>query len=252
MKRHGLLVIALLAVALLGPVAAPAQVVVNPAAFEVARPLAPGSLAAAFGDFSRAAPATAESLPLPTMLGGLEVFVGGLPAGIYAVTPTQVNFMAPLELPAGRYPEHALVEFRIAGQPPQTGAMLLRDASPAILLLDAADALRPAAALNQDGSLNTETAPAAPGDVLVLYLTGQGKDLAVPRPGLPPETVKQPRVFFRTWPGETRFSGLVEHLPGLWQINVQAPPNAELPPGATPIVVLFDGVASNTAVIWVE
>ncbi|MEX2299421.1 MAG: hypothetical protein WD733_00720 [Bryobacterales bacterium] len=123
--------------------------------------------------------------------------------------------------------------------------------SPAILALDAASPLRPAAALNQDGTLNEETNPAQPSQVLTLYLTGQGTELTPPGGGLPPETAKRPVVFFRTWPGETLFSGPLDHPPGLWQINVRVPGNEDLLPGATPIVVLFDGLASNTAVVWV-
>lgn len=211
--------------------------------------MAPGSLAAAFGDFSAATPATADTLPLPTTLGGLQVIVGGMPAGLYAVTTTQVNFQVPIELPAGRYTEQAPVEFRIQGEPAGTASLFLRDASPAILVLNPADALRPAAALNPDGSLNSEANPAAPGQVLTLYLTGQGTNLS---PANPPETVKRPAVFFRTWPGETLFSGPIAHLPGLWQINVRIPENAELQPGPTPILVLFDGLASNIAAVWID
>jgi uncharacterized protein (TIGR03437 family) len=129
--------------------------------------------------------------------------------------------------------------------------MLLRDVSPAILALDAASPLRPAAALNQDGKLNEESNPAQPSQVLTLYLTGQGTELALPGGALAPETVKRPVVFFRTWPGETLFSGPLEHLPGLWQINVRVPESEDLLPGATPVVVLFDGLASTTAVVWV-
>ena len=42
-----------------------AQVIVNAGAFEESRPVAPNSLAVAFGEFAEATPATANTLPLP-------------------------------------------------------------------------------------------------------------------------------------------------------------------------------------------
>src|ERR1700737_4921957 len=98
--------------------------------------------------------------PLPILLGGVEVRVSGVPAPIYAVTKSQVNFVVPPEVAAGRYIGEVPVEFRIKGQPAGSTRMLLRDLSRAILVNDAADAFRPSVAFNQDGSLNAQSNPA--------------------------------------------------------------------------------------------
>ncbi len=66
-----------------------------------ARMLPNGSIATAFGenlaDETLGAPVDSEG-KLPTELGGVQVFVNGRAAPIYAVTPTQVNFQIPWEV----------------------------------------------------------------------------------------------------------------------------------------------------------
>ena len=228
-----------------------AQLIVNPADFAAFRPLAPGSPAVVFGNFSAASPGVAVSLPLPTSLGGLEVRVDGIAAPLYAVTASQVNFMVPTRVAAGRYTTTVNVQFLIKGEPAGFATILLRDTSPAILLKDAGAALRPSVASNQDESLNSQSHPARPGEVLTLYMIGEGTQLASSSPNMSPETVKRPVVFFGTWAGETIFSGPSLTQPGLWQVKVRLPQNANLPPGAIPLIVLFDGLTSNTATVWV-
>ncbi len=137
-----------------------AQVIVNAGAFEESRPVAPNSLVA-FGEFAEATPATANTLPLPVLLGGVEVLVGGEPAGIYSVSKTQVNFVIPAAVPALRYAKRFPVVIRTnGGSPAVTAYALIQDVSPAILVRDAGDALRPAAAFNSD--LSQRARPSQP------------------------------------------------------------------------------------------
>jgi uncharacterized protein (TIGR03437 family) len=239
----------LLAFLLLIPLPALPQTIVNLADFDAYRPLAPGSIAVAFGDFAAASPAVAGSGSLPTFLGGLEVRVAGVAAPIFAVTKSQVNFLVPFNVTVDRYAAQVPVEFRIKDAPAGSASMFLRDVSPGILVN--AGALRPAVALNEDGSLNAQANPARPGEILTLNLVGQGTAQTSSNGGLLLQTVKRPIVFFRTWRGETLFSGPSVDQPGLWQVKVRLPQNANLQPGATPIVVLFDGLASNTATVWI-
>ncbi|HYP06613.1 MAG TPA: hypothetical protein VER03_10330, partial [Bryobacteraceae bacterium] len=106
------------------------QVIVN-AAFQEGRALAPNSLAVAFGDFSEATAATAASEPLPNLLGGVEVAIDGLAAGIYFVSKTQVNFVIPSGVAASQYPRRVPVQIRVKGIPivaPLT--TLIKDISP--------------------------------------------------------------------------------------------------------------------------
>ncbi|HZN10562.1 MAG TPA: M36 family metallopeptidase, partial [Blastocatellia bacterium] len=68
--------------------------VVNAADFR-AGPIAADSIAAAFGIDLAARPEQAEALPLPHSLAGTTVTVNGLPAPLFFVSPTQINFAVP-------------------------------------------------------------------------------------------------------------------------------------------------------------
>ena len=223
--------------------------VVSGASFEELRPLAPGSIATAFGAFDGATPATAGGQMLPTQLGGVDVTVDGLPAALYAVTTTQVNFQVPLGVRAGIDKRTATAEFRVGGVLVGRGGVLLRDVSPALFTRDANDPLRPAVALNRDGSVNSADNAAQLGEVLELFSTGQGAKLISPLEIFPPRTSVEPLVFFRTWKGETLAAELP--VPGLWRIRVRVPEVEQLDDGPTPIVVAIDGVSSNTVSVWI-
>ena len=181
-----------------------AQVIVNAGAFEESRPLAPNSLAVAFGEFAGATPATANTLPLPVLLGGVEVLVAGAPAGIYSVSRTQVNFVIPAGVAATRYARQVPVVIRINGSTLATPAnALVQDVSPAILVRDAGRALRPATASNADLSQNGEARPARAGEVITLYLTGDGGRVTQTNSGVVPDMPKPPTVYFYSSAGET-------------------------------------------------
>ncbi len=237
----------------LAPWAAHAQTTaVGAATFEISRPVAPGSIAAVFGDFPVAQPQVAAELPLPNQLAGISVLVDGRPAGLYAVFPTQINLMTPLDTPTSPETEQIRIVIESEGAVIASTTLWMRDVSPALFTLDAADALRPAAVLNQDSSVNSAQNPARPGEILQIFGMGQGSKLIAPLPVNPPQTTEAPVVWFRTWPIEAAASVLPEGLPGMWQINAPVPDDAELPAGATPIMVAVDGIHSNSVTVWIE
>jgi uncharacterized protein (TIGR03437 family) len=65
--------------------------------------IAPGSLASLFGERLSPSIAQATSSPLPERLGGIEVLLGGLRCQLSFVSPGQINFAIPANLPPGRY-----------------------------------------------------------------------------------------------------------------------------------------------------
>ena len=233
---------------LLAPWALQAQAVaVSAAAFELSRPLAPGSIAALFGEFPGATLTAAQQIPLPTELAGWRVLVEGEPAGLYAVSATQINFMVPLSAEAAAEARTAEIVVEREGLAVSMAGLLLRDVSPAVFTLDAADALRPAAALNQDNSVNSADNPAQPGEVIQIFGMGPGA-----RPAGSAETVAPPSVWFRTWRVEATASALPPGLPGMWQVNARVPVDADLPEGPSPLVVQTDGLHSNTVTVWLS
>src|SRR5690606_32605529 len=71
---------------------------VNAASFRPG-PLAPGAIVSVFGEGLAGGEATAEALPLPTALGGLELlFDGDRAAPAFFVSPGQANVVVPWEL----------------------------------------------------------------------------------------------------------------------------------------------------------
>ena len=127
--------------------------------------------------------------------------------------------------------------------------------------------LRHAELLYDDGTINSSTNPAKRGSYVELYGTGQGFISGAPgSPGsslpdgtptpYPPlfNTAASTRVFLgadwldcgATCPqgaGQVQFSGLAPGMVGVWQVNIQIPPNVAVNL-ALPLVVTLNGQAS--------
>ena len=63
--------------------------------------LAPGSIAAIFGTNLSSTTAQATTAAWPTTLGDVSIFVNGVAAPVYYVSPTQINFLVPNNVLAG-------------------------------------------------------------------------------------------------------------------------------------------------------
>jgi uncharacterized protein (TIGR03437 family) len=104
-------------------------------------------------------------------------------------------------------------------------------------------------AVNQDGRVNSASAPARRGQVLVIYATGQGAvspsvEDGVAAPAVPlAVTPSLPEVSVGGRPAVVQFSGLAPGFAGLWQINVVIP--ADAPAGAAAPLVITQGLASR-------
>jgi adhesin/invasin len=113
---------------------------------------------------------------------------------------------------------------------------------------------RRAAALNQDGTLNSPANPAAAGSYISVYLTGQGLlDLPVPTGAAAPlgqfsNTVALTTATIGAVSAPVSFSGLAPGWVGLGQVNLLVP---TLSPGDQSVIVTIGGVASNSAVVSV-
>ena len=93
-----------------------------------------------------------------------------------------------------------------------------------------------AAAINQDGSLNSASNPAARGSVVSLYATGQGSG-----------TANNVNVTIDGYDAAVQYAGAAPDYPGLMQINAQIP-SGVLQPGTQPVLLSIDGVASQAGV----
>ena len=243
--------------------------VVNAANFQVGVPVAPGSLASLFSTSLADRADAASSMPWPASLVNRELIVNDtVTAPLYYFGASQVNFQVPGSLSAGS----ARIAVRAAdtGELIAGGSILISATSPGLFTLSR-DGKGQAAVLNQNGSLNGSTNAAARGSIITLFGTGQGQvsppvadgtpapvsplsnTVAVPASDANTCLNSQPSmcVLIGTGVGAVQYSGLAPGNIGLWQINVQIPPDA--PTGASvPIRVVIDGTPSNIVTVAVR
>jgi uncharacterized protein (TIGR03437 family) len=172
-----------------------------------------------------------------TTLSGVQVLFDGVPAPLVYVSPGQVGAVVPYSV-AGK--PTTRVSYLFGGQVTSTVTMSVSDAAPALFTADASGR-GPAAALNQDGSINSESNPATRGSVVVLYGTGEGRTTPdgidgkpaadpLPRPLLPVKV----RIAGRDVP-VTYAGGAPNYTAGAMQVNIFIPHDA--PTGNVPVVL---------------
>lgn len=176
---------------------------------------------------------------LPTTLGGATVTFDGISAPLVYTGPTQVNAIVPYEI-AGHSNTTIVTTF---GGASASVTVPVVNAVPALFTADASGSGQ-AAALNQDGSVNSPSNPANPGDVIVLYGTGEG--LVTPTPvdgsttGTPAATPQLPiTVSIGGAPADVLYAA---EAPGLAAGVIQI--NARIPAGLS--------YTHHTPVTWTE
>lgn len=198
--------------------------------------VAPGQIITVFGNgIGPTQGVSAELDPttggLPTTLGGVRVFINDQPAPLFFTNSGQVNLQVPYEV-TGQTVIRLRVEFGDGFSPEVT--VPVRQSKPGIFR----------AILNQDGSVNSEENPARPGEVAVLFVTGQGTTQ-------PPAVTGQPGPVMQPFPvpvlavkvsvdgrdAERLFAGLAPGFVGLLQINVRVP--AATAAGARNVTVMI-------------
>jgi len=192
---------------------------------------------------------------LPTMIDGVSVLVGGQPAYVEYVSPTQINALAP-DIPAGTVP---VTVTTATGTSQPVNAQLSAE-SPAFFLWGTY-----AVATHQDFSLavkngtfpGTTTVPAAPGDVIILWATGLGPTSpAAPAGMVTPSTAtyntaNTVSVKVGTATATVYGAALAPAYAGLYQIAIQIP--ASLANGDYPVVATVNGTSSpSTTLITVQ
>ncbi len=218
-----------------GSAAAQAQVVVvNAASFSTDGAIAPDTLATAFGAFNTQnnQSYSAPGLPLPTTLGGVRVGIsGGAQAGLFFVSPTQINFVVPSGLPDGP----ATITVVSADGTSRTGMVTIVRASPGIFTARANGQGTPAGFATSDGvnliplalpdgsprelSAGTRERP----NLLVIFGTGW-RNTPAANPNDSNGVAEAVIVTIQGVQAMVAFAGAVPGLPGVDQINVIVPP----------------------------
>lgn len=170
--------------------------------------------------FSRAPSATA----LPLSYNGLQVLFGSAPAPILAIAADEITVFAPYSAPPDGAASIRITQNGIVTAELDADA---QPAAPGIITMDGSG-VGSAAAINQDGSLNSHDNPAAPGSVVSLYLTGLGRTVPVVADGLPatlPGSLEESvQVSLYNIAAQILYAGPAPGLlPGVYQVNFQVP-----------------------------
>jgi uncharacterized protein (TIGR03437 family) len=235
--------------------------VVNAASYQ-GNSVAPGEIVTLFASDAQhpIGPATPAGLTLDssgkvaTTLGGVQVLVNGFASPLIYVSATQVSAVVPYEV-AQFVSANVLVKF--LGQTSNGVSMNVSTTSPGIFTLNSSGT-GPGAILNQNFLVNSPSNPASKGEVVTVYLTGEGQTSPAgvtgkvttvssnpppltPAPLLPIGVTVGGQAANYTFAGEA--PGFVS---GVLQLNVQIPPTVGT--GDLPIIVSIGSNASQTGV----
>jgi uncharacterized protein (TIGR03437 family) len=227
--------------------------VVNDASYTA--PVAPGSIAAAFGDFMLSSPATLPLWQLPTSISGLSLQFGdGTLAPLFFVSAGQVNFQVPWELAGQAQTTLAAI---LDGQTSGTQTVGLTPFAPAIFATNS-QGVGQGAILDASYSLVDSTNPATAGSTFVLiFCTGLGAVTNQPASGSPAPssplswTATIPTVTIGGALANVSFYGLAPGYVGLYQVNAQVPAGSATG-NAVPVTISIGGATSNTVTIGVQ
>ena len=188
----------------------------------VAPPLMGRNIAS--GERGVAAPGSIVSIhgafPASTTMDTAAVSIGGAAARLFQATPSQIHALVPSTIAPG----HAAVAVSVSGRQVANGTLRIQPVAPGLFM-------------GEQGRAAVENASVAAGGEIAVYLTGLGTSTNV-----------SARV------GETDarvvYAGPTAGYAGLYQVNLIVP--EEFAPGDYPVLLIVDGIGSNTAVISVR
>jgi uncharacterized protein (TIGR03437 family) len=155
--------------------AAPGVRCVANAANYASTAIAPGEIIAVFGPGIGPAQSSGAVLDaagnVTSQIGDTRVLIGGMAAPLLYVSTNQINAVVPFEI-AGQTTTTVQIETGGSVSLPSFSAPVVQ-AAPGIFTADRSG-YGQAAALNQDGTLNSASNPAAQGSIVTLFATGLG------------------------------------------------------------------------------
>lgn len=197
--------------------------------------VAPGEYVSIFGTGLSPSTLTAQSYPLQTNLGGVQVMVNGVAAPLDYVSPTQINLVLPVETPT--YNSFATFQVINNGATSNQVTVYTSGSAPGVFAITG-NGIGAAAVTHGDGSLVTQNSPAVAGETLVLYVTGLGSvspsvpdGVAAPASPLSYATEnigiqiqdQDGNLYPPDTPVTPSFAGLTPGFAGLYQINFVVP-----------------------------
>jgi uncharacterized protein (TIGR03437 family) len=220
------------------------------AATEMPGPLAPNTIATVYGtnlSWQTYAVTSADinGGSLPQTVQGVTVFVGGLEASLYYVSPTQINFLVPYELVPGTTKIYVARD----GVRGPDAMVQLNYGSPGFFEWSG----NLAVAEHADGSVISTDSPASAGEIIVLYAAGLGYTA----PGTQTGRIVQQATWItglanlqvlldgNPCPAQNiLYAGLTPGNAGLYQINLRLPNS--LSPNPVIQVAMGSNISPNT------
>jgi uncharacterized protein (TIGR03437 family) len=233
--------------------------VVDAASFNNQQIVSPGAIVTIFG--SQLGPSQGVGFQLtngllPTTLGGTQVLVNGEPAPLLYSSYGQVTLIVPYSL----VPFTTLtMQVMINGMPANPMTVTVTDQGISLFSVSNSQA----AALNQDGTLNSPQNPAQPGSTVMLFGTGGGVTVPPSVAGQVTPLVLRPLARFpviqignEVMPTSAAWAGAAPGLlSGVTQINLQLPdviPTVQgYPAGTLPLYLVEDSFYGNSVTISV-
>jgi uncharacterized protein (TIGR03437 family) len=159
-----------------------------------------------------------------------QLLFDGKPATTFYIGSSQINALTPANLMPNSTTQ---VSITVAGATMTTLPSNVVSAMPGIFTVGGG--IGQAAAINEDGTVNSASNPAARGSVIVLYATGQGKDLS------------PVSLTIGGYTAALQYAGPAPGFQGLMQINAQIP-GGFLVPGILPVVLSIGNASSQDGV----
>ncbi len=223
-----------------------------------ASPVAPGQLLSLFveqlGPDPAIVTAFGETGRLPVNAGGTEVRFDGVPAPILYAGAFQINVQVPYSLVPGT---RSTMQVWFQGVPSNRAVVDVVEAAPEIFH---DFTTRSVIALNEDGSRNAGSNPAAPGSIVVLFASGGGEtsppgDAGLKAPLPHPRLTLPSEVTIDNQPGVVVFAGEVPGFTGLVQVNARLPLSITAAAVPRPVAVTLR-VGSRTSrasvLLWIR
>jgi uncharacterized protein (TIGR03437 family) len=229
---------------------------VRSAATEAIKSVSPGKIVVIYGvgmgpaQLVQAAP---KSGVYPNSVGGTQVFFDGILASLIYSSATQVAVVVPYEVSAAT----TAMTIQYGGQISLPYSLSVAPVSPGIFSANGTGAGQ-CAALNADGSVNDAAHPARPGDLISLYVTGEGLDNPPQSDGNVtsvvgpyPKPVLPVNVEIGGTSATVTYAGAAPALiAGMMQVVVQVPAGVE-PGGYVPVQLSMGQNATIAGAAWI-
>jgi uncharacterized protein (TIGR03437 family) len=213
-------------------------------------PVSPGGFVALFGN--GLAQTTAQSgVPYPKILGNVQVFVNGLNAPVYSISPTQINAVVPYEVTG------TTATFLVMNGAASSNSVTvpLAPTAPGVFSLGG-NGLGDGSILHANYSVVNQADPATPGEIVQVFATGLGAVNPAVQDGTaaPSQPLAKVIAPVTAYVGgikvtNIQFQGLSPASASLYQLNIQIPSNVSA--GAQPIEVLTANGFTDLVDVWV-